>query len=224
MSDDSTKVSQLKGKLRVKVCGMTKPEQVYQLNEWGVEFAGFIFYPKSPRYVFKSMPAADIKKIRGKINKVGVFVNQEPEEILRMVDECGLYLVQLHGDESPRTCEKIANYVSVIKAFRVSESDNIEWKIREYHDAVDMFMFDTEGAGFGGTGKKFNWQLLKGQTIRKPFFLSGGISPDDVENLKSFTCDPVAKDLFAIDINSKFEVVPGVKDMVLVKEFLEALK
>ena len=216
--------SYLKGKLRVKVCGMTKAEQVLQLNDWGVEFAGFIFYPKSPRYALKSMAAADIKRIKGKINKVGVFVNADPDDVLRIVDECGLYLVQLHGDESPRTCEKIASYVSVIKAFRISESDNIEWKIREYHEAVDMFMFDTEGAGYGGTGKKFNWELLKGHNIRKPFFLSGGIGPDDAENLKSFTRDPVAKDLFAIDVNSKFEVVPGVKDMVLVKDFLEQLK
>jgi len=210
--------------MRIKVCGMTKPEQVKQLDEMGVEFAGFIFYPKSPRYVFKSMPATEIKKIRGKINKVGVFVNADADQILKTVDACGLYLVQLHGDENPRVCERIANYVSVIKAFRISEDDNIEWKIREYYDAVDMYMFDTEGVGYGGTGKKFNWQLLKGQNIRKPFFLSGGISPDDTENLKTFQTDPVAKDLFAVDINSKFEIMPGVKDMDKVKEFVSKVK
>ncbi|QEC66209.1 phosphoribosylanthranilate isomerase [Panacibacter ginsenosidivorans] len=210
--------------MRIKVCGMTKAEQVKQLDELGVEFAGFIFYPKSPRYVFKSMPATEIKKIRGKINKVGVFVNADPDEVLKIVDACGLYLVQLHGDESPRVCERIANYVSVIKAFRISDDDNIEWKIREYYDAVDMYMFDTEGVGYGGTGKKFNWQLLRGQNIRKPFFLSGGISPDDAENLKTFQNDPVAKDLFAVDINSKFEIMPGVKDMDKVKEFVDKLK
>ena len=209
--------------MRIKVCGMTKPEQVKQLDEMGVEFAGFIFYPKSPRYVFKSMPATEIKKIKGKINKVGVFVNADPDEVLKIVDACGLYLVQLHGDENPRVCERIANYVSVIKAFRISEDDNIEWKIREYYDAVDMYMFDTEGVGYGGTGKKFNWQLLKGQNIRKPFFLSGGISPDDAENLKEFQNDPVAKDLFAVDINSKFEISPGIKDMAKIKEFVTQL-
>ncbi|CAN5466207.1 phosphoribosylanthranilate isomerase [soil metagenome] len=210
--------------MRIKVCGMTKADQVKQLDEMGVEFAGFIFYPKSPRYVFRSMPATEIKKIRGKINKVGVFVNADPDEILKIVDACGLYLVQLHGDENPRVCERIANYVSVIKAFRISEDDNIEWKIREYYDAVDMYMFDTEGVGYGGTGKKFNWQLLKGQNIRKPFFLSGGISPDDAENLKTFQNDPVAKDLFAVDINSKFEIMPGLKDMNKVKSFVDKLK
>src|SRR6476620_12146473 len=123
--------------MRIKVCGMTKPEQVKQLDEMGVEFAGFIFYPKSPRYVYKSMPATEIKGIKGKINKVGVFVNASAGEVMKTVDECGLYLVQLHGDESPRTCEEIANYVSVIKAFRISEDDNIEWKIREYYEADD---------------------------------------------------------------------------------------
>ena len=210
--------------MRIKVCGMTKAEQVKQLDSFGVEFAGFIFYPRSPRYVYKSMPAETIRKIRGRINKVGVFVNADPDEVLRTVDACGLYLVQLHGDENPRVCERIANYVSVIKAFRLSEDDHIQWKIREYYDAVDMFMFDTEGAGYGGTGKKFNWDLLKGENIRKPFFLSGGISPGDVDSLKQFKSEPVAKDLFAVDINSRFEMVPGVKDLEAVQRFVTELK
>jgi phosphoribosylanthranilate isomerase len=210
--------------MRVKVCGMTTTQQVHDLEEMGVEFAGFIFYPKSPRYVFKSMPANEIRRIKGKINKVGVFVNAGADEVLRTVDECGLYLVQLHGDESPRECEKIANYVSVIKAFRITDNDNIEWKVREYYEAVDMYMFDTEGAGYGGTGKKFNWELLKEQNIRKSFFLSGGIAPDDTERLKAFQKEAVAKDLFAIDINSKFEIMPGVKDMDKVQRFVSGLK
>jgi phosphoribosylanthranilate isomerase len=210
--------------MRIKVCGMTKPEQVEQLDEMGVEFAGFIFYPRSPRYVYKSMPANEIRKIKGKINKVGVFVNAEVDEVLRAVDQCGLYLVQLHGDESPKFCEKIADYISVIKVFRISEADNIEWKIREYYDVADMFMFDTEGAGYGGTGKRFNWELLKGLNIRKPFFLSGGIGPDDVENINAFKNDVVAKDLFALDVNSKFEITPGIKDMNMVKQFVERVK
>jgi len=87
-----------------------------------------------------------------------------------------------------------------------------------------MYMFDTEGAGYGGTGKKFNWELLKDQNIRKPFFLSGGITPDDAEKLKAFQKVVVAKDLFAVDINSKFEVMPGVKDMEKVKGFVESLR
>ncbi|MFL9484534.1 phosphoribosylanthranilate isomerase [Chitinophagaceae bacterium LWZ2-11] len=210
--------------MRIKVCGLTQVEQVQELDEMGVEFGGFIFYPKSPRYVFKSMPAATIKKIKGNINKVGVFVNAPTNDVLQTIDDCGLYLVQLHGDESPRECEKIANYVSVIKAFRLREDDNILWKIKDYQDVVDMFLFDTEGAGYGGTGKKFNWNLLKGLDIRKPFFLSGGIRPDDVDALKEFSKDVVAKDLFALDVNSQFEVSPGIKDMNLVRQFVTKIK
>jgi phosphoribosylanthranilate isomerase len=210
--------------MRIKVCGMTDLEQVHQLDELGVEFCGFIFYPKSPRYVFKHVPAINIKKVKGNINKVGVFVNAYADDILKTVDDCGLYLVQLHGDETPKECEKISNYVSVIKAFRLAEGDNIEWKIKDYDDVVDMFLFDTEGAGYGGTGKKFNWDVLKGLNIRKPFFLSGGIQPEDVAQLKAFAKEPVAKDLFAVDINSKFETAPGKKDMEKIKEFVFNLK
>jgi phosphoribosylanthranilate isomerase len=210
--------------MRSKVCGMTSADQVMQLDEMGVEFAGFIFYPKSPRYVFRHMPRPEIKKIRGKgINKVGVFVNAEAEELLQIVDDCGLYLVQLHGDETPRYCERISNYVTVIKAFRLREDDNVLWKIKDYQDIVDMFLFDTAGTAYGGTGQKFNWDILKGLNIQKPFFLSGGIGPDDVDALGEFMQDPVAKDLFSVDVNSRFEVSPGVKDMQRVKAFVEAI-
>lgn len=203
---------------------MTDMDQVRQLDELGVEFCGFIFYPKSPRYVFKHVPAGEIKRIRGKINKVGVFVNAYEEDILKTVDDCGLYLVQLHGDETPRECEKISSYVTTIKAFRLSATDNILWKIKDYQDTVDMFLFDTEGAGYGGTGKKFNWEVLKGMNIKKPFFLSGGIQPEDTDKLKLFKQDPVAKDLFSVDINSKFEITHGIKDIEKVKNFVNALK
>jgi phosphoribosylanthranilate isomerase len=209
--------------MRIKVCGMTQIEQVDKLADLGVTFAGFIFYPKSPRYVFKHMTTTQIRK-ENNINKVGVFVNAAVEEVLHMVDECRLHMVQLHGDESPKYCEKIADYVSVVKAFRLSDNDSVQWMIRPYMDVCDMFMFDTMGAGYGGTGKKFDWNMLQGQTIGKPFFLSGGIEPGDEEKLKSFTGEPVAKALFAIDINSKFELAPGIKELDKVKLFADNLK
>lgn len=210
--------------MRVKVCGMTDLEQVRQLDEIGIAFCGFIFYPKSSRYVFKNVSASDIKKVKGKINKVGVFVNASPEEILKTVDDCGLYLVQLHGDETPKDCEKISNYITTIKAFRLSENDNILWKIKDYQDVVDMFLFDTEGAGYGGTGKKFNWNVLNNLNIRKPFFLSGGIQSEDADKLKIFAQNSVAKDLFSIDINSRFEISPGIKDIKKIASFISDLK
>ena len=155
---------------------------------------------------------------------MGVFVNAYADDILKTVDDCGLYLVQLHGDETPRECEKISSYVTTVKAFRLSESDNILWKIKDYQDVVDMFLFDTEGAGYGGTGKKFNWEVLKGLNIRKPFFLSGGIQPDDTDKLKLFAQDAVAKDLFAVDVNSRFEITHGIKDVQKIKNFVTDLK
>ncbi|WP_298299239.1 phosphoribosylanthranilate isomerase [Hydrotalea sp.] len=209
--------------MRVKVCGMTDMNQVRQLNDWGVHFCGFIFYPKSPRYVLNHNTAEAIKKVKGTINKVGVFVNEKEDTILKLVDDCGLYLVQLHGDESPRTCENLSNYVTTVKAFRMSEQDNVLWKIKDYQDVVDMFLFDTEGVGYGGTGKKFNWSMLKGLSIRKPFFLSGGIQPDDVLQLAHFMQDTVAKDLFAVDINSRFEIAPGIKNLASVKDFVNSV-
>jgi len=202
---------------------MTNENQVNQLDAMGVEFCGFIFYPKSPRYVFKHMPALKIKTIKGNINKVGVFVNPSTDEVLATVDSCGLYLVQLHGDESPKACEKVSDYVSVIKAFRLAEDDNILWKIKDYTEVVDMFLFDTEGIGYGGTGKKFNWDALLNLNINKPFFLSGGILPTDIPALKTFSKNKVARDLFAIDINSRFETSPGVKNMKVVEEFVTSL-
>jgi phosphoribosylanthranilate isomerase len=208
--------------MRVKVCGITQEEQLNKLHSIGATFGGLIFYPKSPRYVLRHMTTNQIKK-ENNINKVGVFVNAAIEEVLQMVDECRLHMVQLHGDESPRYCEKIADYISVVKAFRISDTDNVGWRIQEYMSVCDMFLFDTEGAGYGGTGKKFNWEKLKNVTVGKPYFLSGGIEPGDVDNLKTFAQQPEAKALFAIDINSKFEVAPGIKDLDKVQQFIKDL-
>src|ERR1700728_4605276 len=127
--------------MRLKVCGITQEEQMMQLADAGATFGGFIFYPKSPRYALRTMTTSQIRK-ENNINKVGVFVNAPVEEVLHMVDECRLHMVQLHGDESPKYCEKIADYVSVVKAFRMSDNDSVQWMIRPFMDVCDMFMFD----------------------------------------------------------------------------------
>jgi phosphoribosylanthranilate isomerase len=209
---------------RIKVCGMTDLKQMHQLGEMGVQFAGMIFYHKSPRFVMRHLKGHEIKKAKLKVFKIGVFVNASYDEVMNHVDNFGLDMVQLHGDESSKFCERLSNYISVIKAFRLTENDHIEWKIRDYFDVADMYLFDTEGAGYGGTGKKFNWNKLKGLNIDKPFLLSGGIEPGDEEAIKSFLADPVSKDLFTLDINSKFEISPGVKDMNKVQEFVSHFK
>jgi phosphoribosylanthranilate isomerase len=209
--------------MRVKVCGMTQLDQVRMLDEMGVDFAGFIFYPKSPRFAARHVRGQELRKAKLRIGKVGVFVNTPYEEMMRTVDEYGLDMVQLHGDESPHQCELIANYVTVIKVFRLGEDDPISWIVKPYEESSDMFMFDTMGVGYGGTGKKFNWDVLKPAGIDKLFFLSGGIEPEDVEKLKTFSNEAVGKKLFAIDINSRFELSSGVKDMDKMGAFLKAL-
>ena len=208
---------------RIKVCGMTDLNQMHELGEMGVEFAGMIFYHKSPRFVLRHLKGYEVKKAKLKVFKIGVFVNATYDEVMNHVDNFGLDMVQLHGNETPYYCSKLSNYISVIKAFRISSDDNIEWKIKNYYEDSDMFMFDTEGEGFGGTGKKFNWEKLQGAQIDKPFFLSGGIEPEDTSSIKEFLMEPVAKDMFAVDINSRFEISPGVKDMGKVREFVKKM-
>lgn len=213
---------------------MTRMDQLHQLEEMKVDFAGFIFYPKSPRYVGKhGLTGAEVKKAKLKVYKVGVFVDASYEEIMKVVNEYGLDMVQLHGHETPFECAKIADYIHVIKAFRFMESDHVEWMIKDFYNDSDMFLFDTgvsvpktdndHNKVYGGTGRKFDWNLLKGLNIGKPFFLSGGIEPTDAAMIKEFMHDPVAKDLFVVDINSRFELAPGIKDMQKVADFITEL-
>lgn len=216
-------ISSFHQELRVKVCGMTDIDQLNQLGEIGVQFAGMIFYPKSPRFVLKTLDGDMVRRAKLKVYKVGVFVNASYDEIINHVDNFGLDMVQLHGDETPRFCEQVSQYIQTIKAFRMGANENISWMIRDYKDCCDLYLFDTMGAGYGGTGKKFNWEVMHGLDIKKPFLLSGGIEPDDVEGIRAFSRQSVAKDLFAVDINSKFEISPGVKDMAKVRTFFEKL-
>ncbi len=209
--------------MRVKVCGMTQLDQVRKLDEMGIDFAGFIFYPKSPRFAGRTIAGEQLKKAKLRIGKVGVFVNTPYDQMMRTVDEYGLDMVQLHGDETPRACEQIANYVTVIKVFRLGENDPISWIIKPFEESCDMFLFDTLGVGYGGTGKKFNWDLLKPAGIDKLFFLSGGIEPEDTGKLRTFFDEEASKKLFSIDINSRFEIQNGVKDIEKIKLFYDQL-
>lgn len=203
---------------------MTNIDQMHQLGELGVQFAGMIFYPKSPRFVLQHVKGEDIKKEKLKVFKIGVFVNDTYDNIMKQVDDFGLDMVQLHGDETPYFCERISGYVSVIKAFRFVANAHMEWIMKDYYADCDMFLFDSSSTGYGGSGKKFNWRKLAGKNIDKPFLLSGGIAPGDAPLIKQFTKDKVAKDLFAVDINSCFETVPGVKDMAAVEQFVKELQ
>lgn len=202
---------------------MTSVEEVEAIAAAGASFAGFIFYSKSPRYAFRQLSMREIKRIQS-INKVGVFVNADFQDIMHIVDECRLQMVQLHGDESPKFCERIADYISVVKAIRLQPEDHVEWRLAPYEDVCDHYLFDTAGAGYGGTGKKFDWSTLHKAEINKPYFLSGGIQPNDVELLSNFTKQSVARNLFAFDINSGFELSPGVKNIPIIRSFIQEVQ
>jgi phosphoribosylanthranilate isomerase len=210
---------------------MTDVAQINELSQLGVQFAGLIFYEPSPRYVLRhGLKGEDVKKAKLQTYKVGVFVNASYEEIMKQVDAYGLDMVQLHGDETPFLCDKVSSYIQVIRAFRFAEGDHVEWMIKDFYDCTDMFMLDTgitaktEAERFNGKGRSFNWNRLRGITVNKPFFISGGIEPTDVASIKEFLKQPIAKDLFCIDLNSRFETAPGIKDMKKIKKFISEME
>ncbi|ANI90554.1 hypothetical protein A9P82_01935 [Arachidicoccus ginsenosidimutans] len=210
--------------MKIKVCGMTQVEQINALNDLNADFVGFIFYEKSPRYVLNHLSENEIKNINRNFKNVGVFVNASAEEIFLKIKNCRLDVVQLHGDESPEFVKIISSEKPVIKAFGVKDAEDLEQKIKDYSDVADYFMFDTSSKNYGGTGKKFDWNILQNSFISKPYFLSGGIDENDIEAIHSLTKTDAGKHLFSLDINSRFEVSPGVKNIPKTEKFLQEIK
>lgn len=208
--------------MKIKVCGNTDLHQLEQLNELNVDYAGLIFYEQSPRYALKSLCGKEVKDLEVLMNKVGVFVNATEDEIMKQVDAFGLDMVQLHGDETASFCNRISDHIKVIKAFRIADFDtNIDWLVNEYDEVCDYYLFDKGSAGlYGGTGQKFNWNLLENSQVNKPFFLSGGIERNDVDALRKFK----HSFFYGVDVNSRFEISPGIKNMELIKEFVTELQ
>ena len=191
--------------MKLKVCGITQLDQLKQLDELGVDYAGLIFYPRSVRYMLNKLKGKDVQQLHLSLKKVGVFVNASEEDIMTQVENYGLDIVQLHGDETPGFCNHISNHVTVIKAFRITQTNeqNIDWMIKPYEEYCDYYLFDTNRKNaYGGTGEKFDWKILNKNKINKPFFLSGGIGLKDIEKLKAFE-HPF---FYAVDVNSKVEV------------------
>jgi phosphoribosylanthranilate isomerase len=205
--------------MKVKVCGITRLDQMQQLQGMCVDYAGLIFFEGSKRYAgeaFKGELEA-LKQVA--IKRVGVFVNTELEVIEEAIIDYGLTAVQLHGDETDEFCLELMDKVKVIKVFRIGGEVSIDSLTEPFLAACHYFLFDTDTSSYGGSGKQFDWSLLQQAAIGKPFFLSGGIGPDDVERIKAFH-HPY---FYAVDINSRFETEPGVKDMDKVKQFIKEL-
>lgn len=205
--------------MKLKVCGMRDAENIKELIELKPDFIGFIFYDKSPRFVSNQLDAELIQSIPREIRKVGVFVNATVDYILQNVKKYGLNYVQLHGNETPDFCKSLRlKGVNIIKAFRLDDSF-IFSQLNNYKPHVDFFLFDAKGDGYGGNGVTFDWSILKKYDNEKPYFLAGGISLDNLAELAGITPKP-----YAFDVNSKFEIEPGIKDIDKVAELISKMR
>lgn len=221
----------------IKVCGMRDPQNIAEVSKLGINLMGFIFWPKSPRYVSQISSRAGIIPDRvsndmldGKqadIKYVGVFVDDMPQNIVTRVYNFKLDYVQLHGNESPVMIDNlkatlipdIAPDIKIVKALSIREADDVK-RWREYEGHADMLLFDTKCKCVGGSGEQFDWSVLDEYDGNIPFILSGGIGPDDVERVKAFN-HPMC---VGIDLNSKFEIEPALKDASLLGNFLKEVK
>ena len=220
-SDDYRIVGQArddKKVLKIKVCGMKDPENMQALAELPVDMMGMIFYEKSLRCV-DERNAGRINALSLIIPKVGVFVDASLDVILEKVEQFGLQLVQLHGQESPGFCSTLGRIgIPVIKAFQIKTIEDFKTCL-PYEDYCEYFLFDTPTPQYGGSGKKFDWKILSEYTGSTPFILSGGISPEDAGIINRLNFPQ----LYAIDLNSRFEISPGIKDINSIRRFLSGM-
>lgn len=222
---------------KLKVCGLTQNDQIQELISMKIDFLGYIFYEKSPRFVLNHLTLEQISKISHH-GKVGVFVNETLEKIVDITEKANLNFVQLHGDESEnyilRLKQSLDKEIQIIKVIRIGNqsADELQKTINRQPTTINYLLFDTDSKAFGGTGKTFDWNILNEIEIPIPYFLSGGISLENVEELKNFVkvnhlenkTLTKLKPPFALDINSKFETEPRIKDLRKIKKFLTLIK
>ena len=192
---------------------MREADNIRDVETLGIDMMGFIFWPKSSRYV--SLRPDYLPK---HVKRVGVFVNEDPEQVKRLADDYDLDYIQLHGHESPEYIFQLGG-LHIIKAFNISTAEDL-LQTQPYEGLVDYFLFDAKGKSVGGNGEKFNWDVLSAYQGSTPFLLSGGIGPDDATNAKAFHHPKC----IGIDLNSCFELSPGLKDINKLKEFLKQVK
>ncbi|NIJ56158.1 phosphoribosylanthranilate isomerase [Dyadobacter arcticus] len=201
--------------MKIKVCGLRQQDNIEKVVALQPNFIGFIFYEKSPRFVGDELNEEYVKSIPQNIKKVGVFVNASPGHILNTVKKYDLQYAQLHGNEMPDICRSIRQKgVSVIKAFSINDQFNFAM-LNNYKSFCDLFLFDTKGDNPGGNGTSFDWKLLKRYDNEKPFFLSGGIGLDNIEEIITLS---KTLPIYGIDVNSQFEIEPGIKDVNKLEE------
>ncbi|GAB3892524.1 phosphoribosylanthranilate isomerase [Spirosoma agri] len=206
--------------MKIKVCGLRDAENLKEIAALNPDFIGFIFYDQSPRFVGDDLDENVVKALPKSIRKVGVFVNASPDFILRSVKKYDLQYVQLHGTENPDYCRSLRNRgLSLIKAFRVDASFNFSM-LNNYKAHCDFFLFDAKGDQPGGNGITFDWSILSRYDNEKPFFISGGIGLDNLDQLAALK----GMKLYGVDVNSHVEVEPGVKDVAKVKELIDRLR
>jgi len=214
--------------MKIKVCGMTETQNTIELSKIAPDFIGFNFYKGSKRYVTQ-FPTID--SIALSIAKVGVFVNETKEVVVATMIKFDLEIAQLHGGETKEYCEDLKKSFQqdmktiskkIIKVFMVGTTFDFN-ECNKYEGVCDYFLFDTKGADFGGNGKKFNWQLLEAYQGNTPYLLAGGITIDDLLELKILTTNSNIKKCIGVDINSGFETKPGIKNIELIQSFKNQL-
>lgn len=199
---------------------MKYADNIQAVADLNPDYLGFIFFEKSLRYAIHDLNAMQLSTISGNIQKVGVFVNEELKTIKQICHEFQITTVQLHGDESPEFCKKLKNAgFTVVKAFGINENFDFG-NLQIYVDCCDFFLFDTKTSEHGGSGKKFKWDLLNQYHLKLPFFLSGGISLDDLDEIKKIKSEY----LYAIDVNSRFETEVGLKDVTMLNLFIKQIR
>ncbi|UOB16843.1 phosphoribosylanthranilate isomerase [Abyssalbus ytuae] len=205
--------------MKLKICGMKYHDNINEVAALHPDYLGFIFYDKSPRFF-----TGEIPHLPKNIKKVGVFVDAPLNYIIEKVEKHKLDAVQLHGKESPEFCEQLkrpgrSQKIEIIKVFSIK--DEFDFKTLEpYEEFTDYFLFDTKGKNPGGNGYTFNWKVLENYPSKKPFFLSGGIGTDETEAVLSFLKKLESRLCYAIDVNSKFETGPGLKNIEKLKKFI----
>ena len=211
-------MSKNNNRLRIKVCGLRDPDNIREVLKLKPEFIGFILHPGSRRYL-----GIDYRlevDIPDHTKRVGVFVNSLIDEVVHWINRLDLDMVQLHGQEGPEYCREIKQMgIKVIKAFGIDASFEFD-SLKKYASWCDFFMFDAKSELHGGSGQKFNWKILDNYVLDLPVFLSGGITADDAGTISALQKDW----LYAVDINSKFETAPALKDPKLLQSFFSQIR